>query len=137
MNTKKILSLDDAKLIASAAEAEAKRNNWNVVITIVDDGGNLLYLQKGDGTQIGSIEVAQGKAKTALLFKRPTKVWKEKLSEGRLEFLSMPGLVPVEGGIPLAVGNEVVGAIGVSGVQSSEDAQIARAGVAALSQKYP
>jgi uncharacterized protein GlcG (DUF336 family) len=137
METKKILTLEDAKLIAAAADAEAKRNNWRVAITVVDDGGHLIYLQKADGTQIGSIEVSQGKAKTALLFKRPTKAWEERLADGRLGFLAMPGLVPVEGGLPLTVGNEVVGAIGVSGVQSSEDAQIARAGVTALAQKYP
>src|SRR5688572_24639647 len=123
MLNKKSLSLEDAKRIAAAAEAEAKRNNWNVVIAVLDDGGNLLYLQRADGTQLGSIEVAIAKGRGAILFKRPTKNFEEMLAAGRLGFLSAPNVLPIEGGVPLLFEGGIVGAIGVSGVQSSQDAQ--------------
>ena len=129
--SKKAMTLSTAKEIASAAEAEATKNNWTVVIAIVDDGGNLVYLQKMDGTQIGSIEVAQAKAKSAVNFKRPTKVFEEALAGGRTALLKLPGAIPIEGGIPIMAGDQIVGAIGVSGVQSNQDGQIAQAGLAA------
>ncbi|MGH8728301.1 MAG: GlcG/HbpS family heme-binding protein [Burkholderiales bacterium] len=132
MLTKKTLSLDDAKRVAAAAEAEAKKNKWNVVIAVLDDGGHLIYLQRADGTQLGSIEVAIAKGRGALLFKRPTKNFEELLAAGRLGFLSAPNVLPIDGGLPLIFENEIVGAIGVSGVQSSQDAQVAKAGVDAL-----
>ena len=124
--------LADAKRIAAAAEAEAQKNNWNVVIAIVDTGGHLVYLQRADGTQLGSIDVAVAKAKSALLFKRPSKNWEALLADGRYGYLSMPNLLPLEGGIPLLAEDAIVGAIGVSGVKSNEDAIIATAGAAAL-----
>jgi len=133
MTTNKIiLTLDDAKIIAAGAEAEAKRNEWPVVIVIVDDGGHLLYLQRLDHTQFGSINVAIEKARAAIAFRRPTKIWEENIAEGRLRYLNLPGTLPIEGGLPITVNNQFVGAIGVSGVRSFEDAQIAQAGIDAL-----
>jgi uncharacterized protein GlcG (DUF336 family) len=130
--TKHTLSLTAAKKIAGAAESFARRKGWNVVIAVVDDGGHLIYLARMDGTQIGSLEVAQAKARTALTFKRPTKAWDEVLSDGRHAVLGLPGVTPVEGGLPLRVKGEFVGAIGVSGVTSPQDGLIAEAGAAAL-----
>lgn len=127
---KKSLTLIAAKKIAAAAEAEAAKNKWNVVIAILDDGGNLVYLQKMDDTQIGSIDVALAKAASAVKFKRPTKTFEENLAGGRQAILKLPGAIPVEGGIPLMDGARVIGAIGVSGVTSQQDGQIAGAGVA-------
>lgn len=127
-----ILTLDDAKIIAAGAEAEAKRNEWPVVIVIVDDGGHLLCLQRLDHTQFGSINVAIEKARAAIAFRRPTKIWEENIAEGRLRYLNLPGTLPIEGGLPITVNNQFVGAIGVSGVRSFEDAQIAQAGIDAL-----
>jgi uncharacterized protein GlcG (DUF336 family) len=130
---KKVLTLDGAKKVAAAAEAEAKKNNWNVVIAIVDDGGHLIYLQRLDGTQTGSIEVAMGKARTAMAFKRPTKVLEEVVNKnGRNTLLTLPGVTLLEGGIPITVGGQIVGAIGVSGVTSAQDAQVGQAGIDAL-----
>jgi glc operon protein GlcG len=132
--TKKSLTLEAAKKIAAAAEAEARKNNWTVVIAIVDDGANLIYLQKIDGTQIGSIAVAQEKAKAAVRFKRPTKAQEDALVGGRQAVLALPGFMPVEGGIPIMSGTELIGAIGVSGVQSTQDGIVAAAGVAAAKE---
>jgi len=131
MYKKEILALEDAKRVAAAAELEARRNNWNVVIAIVDDGGHLIYLQR-EKVQLGSIAVAISKAKTALMFRRPTRFWEETVAEGRQGYLAMPGMLPIEGGIPLHHGGDIVGAIGVSGVKSFEDGQIAKAGAEAL-----
>ncbi len=131
MYTKNILSLEDVKRVVAAAEAEAKRNGWNVVIAVVDDGGHLIYLQR-EKVQLGSIEVAITKARVALMFRRPTRFWEETVASGRLGYLSMPGMLPIEGGVPLIYEGEIVGAIGVSGVKSSEDGQIAQAGANAL-----
>jgi uncharacterized protein GlcG (DUF336 family) len=125
---KKVLNLDGARKIAAAAEAEARKNNWNVVIAIVDDGGNLLYLQRMDGTQTGSIQVAIDKARTAQAFKRPTKVFEDAIAGGRNAILGLNGALPLEGGLPVKVGEQVVGAIGVSGVTAQQDGQIAKAG---------
>jgi len=129
---KKVLTLEGAKKIAVAAEAEARKNNWNVVIAVVDDGGHLVYLQRIDGTQTGSIDVAIGKARTSAAFKRPTKVFDE-LAKTRPSITSIsPNAVLLEGGVPVMVGGQLVGAVGVSGVTSQQDAQIAEAGIAAL-----
>jgi glc operon protein GlcG len=125
---KKALTLEAAKKIATAAEAEAKKNSWNVVIAIVDDGGHLVYLQRIDGTQTGSIDVAIKKAQTAMSFKRPTKVFEDAVAGGRQVILALPGALPIEGGVPIAIGGQIIGAIGVSGVKSTEDGQIAKAG---------
>ena len=130
--THKALTLSAAKQIAAAAEAEARKNNWNVVITVVDEGGHLIYLQRMDETQIASVEIAQGKARTAVLYKRPTKAMEDAVAGGRTVILRLPGAVPVEGGLPITVDGRIIGAIGVSGVQSSQDAQVARAGLAAI-----
>jgi uncharacterized protein GlcG (DUF336 family) len=128
--TKKGLSLADAKAIAAAAEAEALKNGWNVSISILDDGGNLLYLQRADEAPVGSVVVSQEKARTAFLFKRTSKSIEEAVAGGRAVMLALPGATPIEGGLPLLHEGCVVGAIGVSGVQSPQDAQIAQAGVA-------
>ena len=131
MRQKHVLDLESAKRVAAAAEQEAEKNGWNVAIAIVDDGGHLVYLQR-DNVQLGSIDVAINKAKAALIFRRPTRFWQDMISGERPEYLAMPGILPVEGGLPLFYGNEVVGGIGVSGVKSNQDGIIARAGVDAL-----
>ena len=132
MNTRIMLTLDDAKKMASASEAEANRNSWPVVIAIVDEGGHLLHLLRQDNTQYGSIEVAIQKARTAIAFRRPTKVWEEHVTAGQLRYLGLPGTLPIEGGLPITVNDQFVGAIGVSGVRSHQDAQIAQAGLNVL-----
>jgi glc operon protein GlcG len=129
---KKALTLEGAKKIAAAAEAEAVKNKWNVVIAVVDDGGQLLYVQRMDGTQYGSVDVAIKKARTSSAFKRPTKVFEDAIAGGRNAIIALDGALPLEGGLPLAVGGQIVGAIGVSGVTSQQDGQIAKAGVEAL-----
>lgn len=126
------LTLDAARRIAEAARAEATRHGWPVVIAVVDDGGNLLTLDRLDGAQFGSIEIARAKAFSSVAFKRPTKAWDETLTGGRLAVLGLPGVLPAEGGVPLKIGDVIVGAIGVSGVTSPQDGQIAAAGAAAL-----
>ncbi len=130
--TKKSLTLAAAKTIAAAAEAEARKNNWNVVISIVDDGANLLYLERMDGTQIGSVDIAPMKARTAIRMKRPTKVLEDAVLGGRNTMLKLPDVLPVEGGIPLTIDGVMIGAIGISGVTSAQDGQIAAAGAKAL-----
>ena len=129
---KKVLTLEGAKKVAAAAEAEARKNNWNVVIAVVDDGGSLLYLQRIDGTQTGSIDVAIQKARTAQAFKRPTKVFEDAIAGGRVALVALHGALPLEGGVPIMVGGQLVGAIGVSGVKSTEDGQIAKTGAEAI-----
>lgn len=129
MYSKKAMNLADAKAIAAAAEAEALKNRWNVTIAVLDEGGTLIYLQRLDGAPLGSVRVAQEKAGTALLFKKPTKAIEEMVANGRPVMLVLPGATPIEGGLPLLNDGEIIGAIGVSGVQSSQDAQIAQAGV--------
>lgn len=132
MRTKTVLTLDDAKRVAAACEAEAVKQKWNVCIAIVDDGVHLLYFTRLDGAQLASIDIALGKARSAMLGKRPTKVYEDLIANGRTAALSMPGITHLEGGVPIVVNGEFVGAVGVSGVKSSEDAQIAAAGIAAL-----
>ena len=126
------LELADAQRVAAAARAKAVAEGWAVVIAIVDEGGHLMFLERADGTQKGSSVVAQEKARTALLFKRPTKALEDAIGSGKLQMLDLPGATPIEGGLPLVHEGQVVGAIGVSGVMSSQDGQIAAAGVAAL-----
>lgn len=133
MQTKPFLSLEDVKKIAAAAEAEALAHNWAVTIAIADDGGNLLWLQRLDGAAPISAQIAPAKANAAALGQRETKVYEDMINGGRVSFLSAPGLEGMlEGGVPVMVQGRCVGAVGVSGVKSSEDAQIARAGIAAL-----
>jgi glc operon protein GlcG len=130
--TKPALTLELAKEIAAKAAAEARKNNWNVVIAIVDDGANLVYLEKMDGVQLASLEVAQLKAGTAIRFKRPTKAMNDTLVGGGTHLLSLPNTLPIEGGLPIMVNGTPIGAIGVSGVTSAQDGIIAAAGVSAL-----
>ena len=127
-----MLTLEEVKRMAAGAESEAARNEWPVVIVIVDDGGHLLYLQRLDHAQYGSIGVAIEKARAAIAFRRPTKVWEDNIAQGQLRYLNLPGTLPIEGGLPIVVNNQFVGAIGVSGVRSFQDAQIAQAGIDAL-----
>ena len=130
--TKPVLSLAVARKVAAAAEKHAVENKWNVCIAIVDDGGHLIYFQRLDGTQTGSVQVSQRKAQTAISFKRPTKVFEEGVAGGRNALLGLPGAVPLEGGVPLVVDGQMIGAIGVSGVTAQQDGMIAQAGADAL-----
>lgn len=133
MNSKPCLTLDDVRRMAQAAEAEALRNQWAVTIAIVDDGGHLLWLQRLDGAPPVSAQIAPGKARTSALGRRESRVYEEVINQGRTSFLSAPGIdALLEGGVPILVEGHCVGAVGVSGVKSSEDAQIAKAGIAAL-----
>jgi glc operon protein GlcG len=133
MQTKSILTLDDVKKIAAAAEAEAVANNWGVVISIVDDGGHLLWLQRLDGVAPISSYIAPAKARTAAMGRRESKIYEDMINNGRVSFISAPELEGMlEGGVPIVVDGHVIGAVGVSGVKSTEDAQIAKAGIAAL-----
>jgi glc operon protein GlcG len=128
------IGIEDARKVMNAAEGEATKNKWAVVISIIDSGGNIVMLHRRDDVQLSSIEIAQGKAKTALMFKRPSKVLDDAISSGGsgLRFLALKDIVPLEGGLPLIADGKIVGAIGVSGVLSSQDAQVARAGVDGL-----
>lgn len=133
MNTKPALELADLKLIAAAAEAEALKNKWRVSIAIVDDGGHLLWLQRLDGAPPISAHMAPAKASTAAVGRRESRLYEEMINGGRTAFLSAPDLPGMlEGGVPILKDGQCIGAVGVSGVKSSEDAQIARAGIAAL-----
>jgi glc operon protein GlcG len=128
----KTLSLAAAKKIAAAAEAEAAKNKWTMAIAVLDDGGHLLYLERMDGTQIGSIEVAQGKARTAVHFKRPSKIFEDAIAANHLTLITIAGVTAIRGGLPVMVDGEAVGAIGVSGGDPQQDEQCAEAGLAAL-----
>jgi glc operon protein GlcG len=133
LKLKPLLDLEAAKGIAAAAEAEALRHGWAVSIAIVDDGGHLLWLQRLDGAPPISAQIAPAKARTAALGRRESRLYEEMINQGRVSFLSAPGLSGMlEGGVPVVVDGHCVGAVGVSGVKSSEDAQIARAGIDAL-----
>ncbi|OYU33017.1 MAG: hypothetical protein CFE39_00810 [Comamonadaceae bacterium PBBC2] len=133
MKTKSILEAADLKAIASAAEAEALKNQWAVSIAIVDDGGHLLHFQRLDGAAPISAHIAPAKARTAALGRRDSKVYEDMINGGRVSFLSAPELTGLlEGGVPILKDGQCLGAVGVSGVKSTEDAQIAKAGIAAL-----
>ena len=127
-----MLTLDDALRITAAARRAATENNWNVVIAVVDDGGHLISLQRMDGTQKGSVRVAEQKARTAILFKRPTRAFEDMVVQGRTVMMTMPDVICLEGGLPLIRDGVYVGAIGVSGVKSSEDGIVAAQGASAL-----
>ena len=133
MQTKSFLELADIKAIAAAAEAEALKNKWAVTIAIVDDGGHLLWLQRLDGAAPISAHIAPCKTNTAAVGRRESKVYEDMINGGRVSFLSAPDLKGLlEGGVPIVKDGIVIGAVGVSGVKSTEDAQIARAGIAAI-----
>jgi len=128
------ISLELAKKVMAGAEAEAKKNSWNVCIVVLDSGGNIVMVERMDGAQFGSIEVAREKAYSAVAFRRPTKAFDDALAQGgnNLRILRLPGASPLEGGIPIVVDGKLIGSIGVSGVTSQQDAQIAKAGADSL-----
>jgi uncharacterized protein GlcG (DUF336 family)/mannose-6-phosphate isomerase-like protein (cupin superfamily) len=130
--TKRVLTLDVAKTIAGAAEAEALKRGATVVVVVTDEGGHVLYLERLNDTQVASVDVGIGKARTAAIFRRPSKVFEDQIREGRVAALALPGATPLQGGLPLIVDGQVIGAIGVSGNTPQEDEDIARAGAAAL-----
>jgi len=131
MKSKPCLTLDDCKKMIAACEAEARRNQWEVVIAILDDGGHLLMLERMDGATPANAEIAVQKGRSAAISRRSTKMWEDRIKDGRVAMLKMP-VLPVQGGIPVMYQGECVGGIGVSGVQSHEDEQIALAGANAL-----
>src|SRR5713226_8307592 len=128
------ITLDQAKKAMAGAEAEARKNNWNVVIVVLDSGGNIVMIHRMDGAQFGSIEVAREKAYSAVAFRRPTKVFQDLIEQGgvNMRLLRLSGASPLEGGLPIIVDGKLVGGVGVSGVTSQQDAQIGRAGVEGL-----
>jgi len=128
------ISLDQAKKVMAGAEAEATKNKWNMVIAVLDSGGHLVMLERMDGTQLGSIDAAKDKAYSAVLYRRPTKVFQDLVGQGgpNLRLLRLAGASPLEGGIPIVVAGKIVGAIGVSGATSEQDAQVAKAGADTL-----
>jgi uncharacterized protein GlcG (DUF336 family) len=129
-----MLTLEDCKRIATAAEAEAKKNNWNVCVAILDDGGHLLHLFRMDGATPANSRIAIEKGRTAAETRRSTAMWEDRVKGGRMAMLKMPGVTPVQGGLPIVIDGECIGAVGVSGVQSHEDEQIAKAGIGVLGQ---
>ena len=126
-----MLTLEDCRKISAAAEAEARKNNWNVCIAILDDGGHLLHLARMDGASPANARIAIAKGRTAAETRRSTAVWQERIAK-RPELLNMPQVTPVQGGLPIMAEGVCVGAVGISGVQSHEDEQVAAAGIAAL-----
>src|SRR5213594_3250359 len=127
---KKVLTLEVAEKVAAAAEAEAKKRNATVVIVVVDDGGYPLIVKRLDDTQVASVDVGIGKARTAAIFRRPSKVFEDQVKNGRVAALALPGATPLQGGIPITVEGKVIGAIGASGNSPQEDEEIALAGAA-------
>jgi glc operon protein GlcG len=130
--SKKVLTLEAAKKIAAAAEADAKKRNATVVIVVVDDGGHILLLERLDDTQVASVEVGIGKARTVAIFRRPSKVFEDQVRDGRVAAIALPGATPLQGGVPIVFEGKVIGAIGVSGNTPQEDEDIAKAGAAAF-----
>lgn len=126
------ITLETARKVAAAALAEGVKHGWTVAVAVVDTGGDLVYFERLDGTQVASSKVSQDKARTAARFKRPSKLFEEALAGGRLAILGLDGVTPLEGGIPLVIDGKIVGAIGVSGVTSQQDGVCAQAGVDAL-----
>ncbi len=129
---KKALTLAAARAIVAAAEAEARKHNLNVTMSVVDDGGHLLHLARMDDTGIASVEVSVAKARAAVMFRRPTKFWEDAYASGKTHLANLPGVLPIEGGMPLTIGGKIIGAVGVSGASSAQDGQVAAAGAAAL-----
>ena len=131
--TRRVLTLEAARLAMAACEAEAQRGGWKVVIAVVDEGGHTVLLQRLDGAQWSSIDTAVGKARAAVAWKRPTRLLEESVNNGRFAFLSIaPGMAILQGGVPLEIDGQVIGAVGVSGVKASDDEVVALAGVNAL-----
>ena len=132
MKTRSMLTLEDCKNISAAAEAEAKKNNWNVCIAIHDDGGHLLHLIRMDGATPANSRIAIEKARTAAETRRSTAMWEERVKAGRLVMLKMPGVTPVQGGLPIVVDGECIGGVGVSGADWATDERIAREAVESI-----
>jgi uncharacterized protein GlcG (DUF336 family) len=132
LGTAKYITLEAAMKMAAAGEAEARKNGWNVAIAIVDVSGGLILFQRLDETQAGSLTVAQGKARAAALFRRTSKAMEEAVAGGKQGFLTVEGIVPMQGGLPVVVDGKVIGAVGVSGVTSAQDEQVAQAALGAL-----
>jgi uncharacterized protein GlcG (DUF336 family) len=132
LGTTKYITLEAARKMMAAAEAEAAKHGWKMAIAIVDESGNLILFEKLDDTQPGSIAVAMNKARTAANFKRPTKVLEDMVTAGRTVFLAIEGLLPLQGGVPVSADGKVIGAVGVSGGTAAQDEQVALAGVVAL-----
>jgi len=132
MKARQELTLADCEKIAAAALAEARRNKWAVSIAILDDGGHLLHYVRMDGASPASAAISVEKARTAAVTRRTSGMWEERIKQGRMSMLKMPGILPVQGGVPILADGTCVGAVGVSGVQSHEDEQIAQAGIDAL-----
>jgi len=126
------INLDTAKKLAAGSLAEAKKNNWNVAIAVVDTHGFLVYYEMMDDTQTASATIAVEKARTAAMFRRPSKEFEDNIGAGRVAVLGLPGATPIDGGLPIVVGGKLIGAVGVSGVTSAQDAQIAKAGIDGL-----
>jgi len=128
------INLETAKKIAASAITEARKNNWTMAVAVIDTGGNLVYFEKMDGTQTGSVRVAISKGRSAVLFKRPTKAFQDMVAAGGegLRMLRLEGAVPIEGGLPLLMDGKIVGAIGVSGGTSQQDGVVAKAGADTL-----
>jgi uncharacterized protein GlcG (DUF336 family) len=126
------ITLEDAKKIAAAAVVEAKKNNWNVAIAIVDNHGMLIYYEMLDDTQTSSATITIEKARTAAMFRRPSKAFEDVVSKGRVAVLGLPGVTPVQGGLPIYVNGKIIGGVGASGVNSDQDEQVVQAGLNAL-----
>jgi uncharacterized protein GlcG (DUF336 family) len=125
------ITLEQAKKVMTGAEAEAKKNNWSMAIIILDSGGNIVMMQKMDGTQLGSVDVARDKAYSAVAFRRPTKAFEDAVSQGgpNIRLLRLTGASPIEGGVPIVADGKIIGSIGVSGASAAQDGQVAKAGV--------
>ena len=132
MKTRPMLTLEDCRKIAAGAQAEARKNGWNVAIAILDDGGHLLHCERMDGATPANAAIAVDKGRTAAMSRRSSGKWEEIVKGGRTTMLKMPGILPVQGGVPVVADGVTIGAVGVSGVQSFEDEQIAQAGIDAL-----
>ena len=132
LGTKKVLTLRAAQEMAAAAQREAEKNDWKMVICVVDDGGHLIYLARMDGAQIASVTVAKDKAVSAVRFKRPTKTFEDAVAGGRVVVMKLAEAIPIEGGLPIIVDGEVIGAIGASGGTGAQDGQVAAAGLAVI-----
>ena len=132
MKTRPVLTLEDCVKISAAAEAEARRNSWNVCIAILDDGGHLMHFVRMDGATPANAGIAVEKGRTAAISRRSSGKWQDIVKSGRTEMIKMPGILPVQGGMPIVADGTCIGAVGVSGVQSDQDEQIAQAGIDAL-----
>ena len=135
MKTRPVLTQDDCLKVMAAAEAEARKNSWNVAIAILDDGGHLMHFSRMDGATPANAGIALEKGRTAAISRRSSGVWEEMIKGGRTAMIKMPGILPVQGGMPIVADGTCIGAVGVSGVQSHQDEQIAQAGIDALLKK--